>query len=130
MPNNSLQELITVSCPVIYGSNSWPLYFLYSSYFICFLASSYRIIAEIRKRKNKYNFMKISCLIFLSLFLLIKSLFYIVPFPLTVFSNIFFCDQLARFFLFISFIFLSLWLGGVVFNGVANFCCGFFFYLK
>jgi hypothetical protein len=120
--NIDLQKTILVSCPTCYGSGGWPLYLLVTGYFLCLFVSTYRVILEFKKKTTKKNWWKLCCLIALSSFLFLKSMFMLVPYPHVLFTDVFVCDQLPRYFLFLSFQFLALWLGGVVFKGV-NICC-------
>lgn len=120
-----LEKIIIVSCPTCYGNGGWPLYILSVEYILCLCVSTYRVIQEIKKRKPKKNRWKILCVTTMTLFVFFKSLFIVIPFPHGYFTDIFLCDQLPRYFLFLSFQFLALWLGGVVFKGFGrDICCG------
>lgn len=69
--------------------------------------------------------MKVSCLFGISFFLFLKSTFFIIPLPHSLFTDLLFCDELPRFSFYLSFQFLTLWLGGVVFKGSGpNTFCG------
>jgi hypothetical protein len=123
---SDLENTIIVSCPTCYGNGGWPLYIVSVEYTLCLSISTYRVIQELKKKHRvKRNWWKVLCLVTMTLFLFFKSLFIWVPFPHRYFSDIFLCDQLPRYFLFLSFQFLALWLGGVVFKGPGrNLCCG------
>jgi hypothetical protein len=120
--SNDLQETILTSCPSIYGNDVWPLYLLVFCFLVILSVSIQRLVFECLK-PNKF-FMKIMCLIFLSLFVMMELVFLIVPFPHSFFSDMLYCDHLPRFSVFVSFQFLCLWLGGVVFSNYSssNFC--------
>jgi hypothetical protein len=120
--NSFLENTIIISCPVCYGIGSFPLYILVSEYGVSLLLSTYRIIYEVTKKRLKKNWWKVLSLISLALFLFLKSLFMVVPFPYDYFTDIFVCDQLPRYFLFLSFQFLVVWLNGIIFKGINIYC--------
>ncbi|KAK2943062.1 hypothetical protein BLNAU_22036 [Blattamonas nauphoetae] len=75
---------------------------------------THQTIRTLARTKFRRNIRQKLFLVLMSCFLLSRILTVVVPFPWNYFTGTFICDQVPRFLLFVSWEFLSLWIGSLV----------------
>ncbi|KAK2956593.1 hypothetical protein BLNAU_8433 [Blattamonas nauphoetae] len=108
------QEHITLDSPVIYGSGTAPLIALFCAFTILLAIPTYHVIRTLKLKPFKKHRLKFTFLLMMSLYLFTRSLLLVVPFAWEKFSFYFISDQLPKYFLFVAWALIAIWIGNSI----------------
>ncbi|KAK2961025.1 hypothetical protein BLNAU_4112 [Blattamonas nauphoetae] len=108
--------LFIASCPNVYGRTFFPYRIIAGCDFACLLLVTRDIFTSFSRHSHALRTKKLVFCSFLSLFLFIRTICYLVPFPFNGFTCELFTQQLPHFILCLSWIAMSLWLSSALFT--------------
>ncbi|KAK2950060.1 hypothetical protein BLNAU_14982 [Blattamonas nauphoetae] len=109
-----VQKELLESCPMVYGPGGWPVIVMTSINFLIGLFVFNEMISSMQKcrwRKSPSRHIFILCLSVVQILNLINSL---VPIPWDYTSALVLCDQIPRYLFYVSWEFISMWLGSAI----------------
>lgn len=118
-----LSFLEPLQCPsplVIFGPDSIPLIFLFLFYLGTLLVAMSETLFIFKTVSWKKNLIKKAFLTSISVFLLVRCITLVAPFPYGILGYYLACDQLPRYLIFLGWQMLAIWLGSAVLSEIAN----------
>ena len=112
----------SIKFSVIYGPGGFPLIILLALYVVLLLIAATEAIFTWYRTKLKSNWIKKLFLTLVAIFLLIRSAQLVIPYPFGHLTYLLFSDQSPRYFLFLAWQFLALWLGSAILSSTSKSC--------
>ncbi|KAK2962423.1 hypothetical protein BLNAU_2666 [Blattamonas nauphoetae] len=110
----TIQQELLESCPIVYGPGSWPISIITAVNVAVALFVFHEMISTIHKGKWRQNYSRHIFIICLTIFISFRIITSLLPIGWNYTTALIFCDQIPRYFFFMGWEFISMWLGTAI----------------